>query len=304
MMLEQTYAVLGVPVAVRSENPEVSRIAALAFGGPVAREHQPACRVWVRVVDGPPSESFEVAHEVDRERRLMVRAGASRGWSDARAGSAEIAVTPATLGRPDFFRYNLLESVTLWMVTHRDRCPLHAAALEEGGRALLLTGRSGAGKSTLTYAAFREGLQVLSEDTVYVQTRPVVRVWGLPGFLHLTPESTRFFPELASAVAAQRANGKTKVAVDLHRPGEPPPACADRVGICVIRQGPVMQLERLSPRRAAEEVASHTEGGFGYWPDDLGPAVERIGATGGWTLTVPPDPSAAVPALREMLAAL
>jgi len=303
-MLEMTCPVLGIPVTFRSNQARVLEIAALAFAGGVAVEAGPGCRVDIQVAPPDGDDDETLSHEVSSDRVFTVRIGQSRGRSDPHTWTAEAVVTPGLVERTDYIRYHLVEALTLWLVTHLDRCPLHAAALGQGDRALLLTGRSGSGKSTLTYAAFREGLQVLSEDTVFVQTDPVVRVWGLPGHLHLTPDSTRFFPELASAVAEQRANGKTKVAVSLHRPGSAPPPFADRVGICVIRQGAELRAEPLSPVRAAEEVASHSEGGFGYWRDQLRAAVESIGATGGWMLTVPPEPGEAVQALREMLETL
>jgi hypothetical protein len=303
---EARIAVLGVPVRFRSNRAAVLDLAARTFGGAASDPAETASelRVEIRVEGSDPEPPPPVLHEVSAGRVLTTRIGASRGRVDAMAGAGEVVVTETLLARPDRFRYELLEAVTLWLVTHRDRIPLHAAALVENNRGLLLTGRSGSGKSTLTYAAFRAGMQVLSEDTVYVQTRPEVRVWGLPGFLHLLPESVRFFPELAGLAAEQRVNGKTKLAVSLHRPGEPAPSSVARVGICVVRTGPRLAVESLAPAEAAQVVASHTQGGFGYWPGALEAAVERIGATGGWSLTVPPDPAEAIASLREMLARL
>ena len=53
------------------------------------------------------------------------------------------------------------------------------------GAAIIFAGASGAGKSTLALAASRAGLPLLSDDTIYVQTEPVFRLWSLAGPIHV-----------------------------------------------------------------------------------------------------------------------
>jgi HPr kinase/phosphorylase len=60
---------------------------------------------------------------------------------------------------------------------------LHAAALDVGGRALVLCGASGAGKTTLTLALAARGLRLLTEEVVWIDKAGVVR--GLPRPIHV-----------------------------------------------------------------------------------------------------------------------
>jgi hypothetical protein len=81
-----------------------------------------------------------------------------------------------------------------------------------------------------------------------VQTRPELRVWGLPGHLHLPPDVAARHPELRSTPAVRLANGKTKVAIDAGEMGALPPlpACDDVVVCVLTRAGGEPSLERLS----------------------------------------------------------
>ena len=164
------------------------RLAERLFGGWPADPDATEVRVHVEVNGAALDGSPPVFH-VGAGRVFTVRAEGGHGRAEALTGRAR-ATVPEGLLDGDLFRASFLEAMTLWLTSHQDRCPLHAAALaQDDGSALLLTGASGAGKSTLAYAAFRDGLKVLAEDTIYVQSHPEVHVWGLPGFLHLLPDS-------------------------------------------------------------------------------------------------------------------
>ena len=70
-----------------------------------------------------------------------------------------------------------------------------------------------ASASTLTCAALRDGLGVLAEDMVYLQSQPTVRVWGTPAFVHLTPSARVHFPELQNRETVRLPNCNEKIAV-------------------------------------------------------------------------------------------
>jgi hypothetical protein len=71
--------------------------------------------------------------------------------------------------------------VQLALERSRDLCALHAAAVDRGGRCILLPGESGCGKSTLAAALAGAGMRLLGDDTVVlapdeaggVQARPL-----------------------------------------------------------------------------------------------------------------------------------
>jgi adenylate kinase family enzyme len=64
---------------------------------------------------------------------------------------------------------------------------LHAAAIDVGGRALVLSGPSGAGKTTLTLALAKRGHRVLTEEVVLIQRTGVV--FGLARPIHVPADS-------------------------------------------------------------------------------------------------------------------
>jgi hypothetical protein len=52
--------------------------------------------------------------------------------------------------------------------------------------------------------------------------RPRLRVWGLPGHLHLPASARKHFPELAESLPTLLANGKKKIAVSVRGIGALP----------------------------------------------------------------------------------
>ncbi len=63
---------------------------------------------------------------------------------------------------------------------------LHAAAIDVGGRALVLCGPSGAGKTTLTLALASRGLRILTEEGVWIDRSGTVR--GLARPFHVSDD--------------------------------------------------------------------------------------------------------------------
>ncbi len=79
-------------------------------------------------------------------------------------GGGRVVVDPQVdPGAPDI-RVFLLGSVLSVLCYKRGLLPLHASAVEVGGRALLLAGESGLGKSTLAAALVARGHRLLSDD--------------------------------------------------------------------------------------------------------------------------------------------
>jgi hypothetical protein len=66
---------------------------------------------------------------------------------------------------------------------------LHAAAIDVGGRALVLCGPSGAGKTTLALALTARGHRLLTEEVVWVDHTGLVR--GLPRPIHVPADSSQ-----------------------------------------------------------------------------------------------------------------
>jgi hypothetical protein len=302
----RTLPVMGIPVRFETDARAVMAAVDDAFGAwrgaavDDAWAEAAPVRVRIRLVAGAAE-----GHAPLRQRwagsRMRVRAGESRGVADIARRTAVARVTPGLLRDREGFRAGVLEALTLWMLTALDRQPLHAAALERDGAVLLLAGPSGVGKSTLVYAAVRAGLRVLTEDCAFLQGGPAPRVWGMPGSVHLLPDAVRWFPELAGAAPALRANGKTKIGIDLRAAGAAAPLRGvERVGICLLARGPQPALEMLPPHAVEAGLTGRLEPGFDRFAATLGDPVRRLAARGGWRITLPASPHDAVPLLHRM----
>jgi hypothetical protein len=215
-------------------------------------------------------------------------------------------VTDTLVADRQHFRYGVLEACTLFILTRLDRTPVHAAVVTRGEAALLLAGPSGAGKTTLAYgAATRLGCRVLTEDVVYVQLRPL-RIWGLPGFLHLPAGAGTHFPELAAEPPSLMANGKEKIAVALASIGAlPVRPSASRAGICVLERGAgPASLEPVAPDWIAAALTAALEPGFDLFASDIDECSRALAARGGWRLRTSGRPDDALPLVDEALSLL
>ena len=307
-----TLPVLGIPTRFESNSAEVIEIAEEAFGAWRTLEAEPEwieprgvrVRVTVRRRGAGP-EAGPPRYRTPRPDLLLAATGESRGRVDARAREAGMLVTDALVADPDRFVAWMLEALTLALLSRLDRQPLHAAAVVRGGTTLLLAGPSGVGKSSLTYAAMRSGLRVLTEDTAFLQLAPF-RVWGMPGSVHLSAASARFFPELHGVAPVLRANGKRKVAVELRETwARPARQVATRAGICLLQRGDGRPgLRRVAGAEVVRALTTCIEPGFDFFADSIGERVHRAAAGGAWALALPDHPADAVPLLHEMLDAV
>jgi hypothetical protein len=300
-----TFRVLGLPLRVESSSPRVIAAAHDAFGdAEEAGAAGPVARIRINVRPGGADDAGPVSHGSPRRQLLILSSPGCRGYADNLLGEAVAEVGEGLLDDAEHFRCGVLEALALFMLARRDRDPLHAGAVVRDGTALLLAGRSGVGKSTLVYAAARAGLQVLSEDAVYLQLDPF-RVWGAQRYLHLTPGSERFFPELEGVRPRLLANGKTKLALDL-RVHAPAAGCASagRAGVCLLARGPAPGIERLGAEEVVDALTAAPEPGFDVYAQTVGARVRLAARRGAWRMTLPPDPADAVPMLHRMLDAV
>jgi hypothetical protein len=140
-------------------------------------------------------------------------------------GSALVVISRDMLRHPYHLRYELIEFAVYVLAARALRLvPLHAAAVGQRGRGLLLMGDSGAGKSTIALHCLLQGLEILSEDAVFVA--PDARsVSGIANFLHLQRGGLRFLRghgaarRIRHSPIIRRRSGAEKYEVDLRRSG-------------------------------------------------------------------------------------
>jgi hypothetical protein len=248
-------------------------------GTPIALE--------LKASDAPNAEPIEIA--VDGPRLRLT--GGVEGWADARSLTASCKIPRALAGQPARLTGEVIDTLVLFLLCRSGRVPLHAAGVMCGETAVLLAGPSGAGKSTLSLAATAKGLRILSDDTVYIQMLPRLRIWGLPRPVHVFPADAPGF------IGATRLRaGKLKVAAPV--PAWPGPPVADHAAVVLLERGDRIGLERVEPAAAAAAL-SRLEPGFDLLGRESAEAIAAVTAPGAWRLTLTRDPKAAIEALVD-----
>jgi hypothetical protein len=137
--------------------------------------------------------------------------------------SALVAVSRQMLRFPYHTRYEFIEFAVFSLASRsQGLVSLHAACVGRDGRGILLMGSSGSGKSTVTLLSVLEGLDILSEDSVFVAPETMLAT-GITNFLHLRSESLRWVtgPGRAEAIrkspTIKRRSGVRKFEIDLRR---------------------------------------------------------------------------------------
>lgn len=217
------YNVLGVPLDFATNDPDLAVLAEESFGGWGAPDPNAGLEpVRLRILLQNVAEISPVAPHENRVLRvrdgsLSLAVGQSRCYAEREGGFANALLTPALLADRALTQMWFFDCLAIYLACRYRRATLHAAGLAHRGRGVLLTGSNGVGKSTLAYACLRAGFQFLADDVVFAveQTDPV-RVWGNPWYLHLLPDTARFFPELAEAERALQLNGETKLRIHVN----------------------------------------------------------------------------------------
>ncbi|MCH7564033.1 MAG: hypothetical protein IH968_09430 [Gemmatimonadetes bacterium] len=311
-----TLPVLGIPVTFASNAEAVLEITESAFGAWRVLDGSP-------MVDGAPANVNVVVHDepegarvigghpklqyrMPGDDRTIVMSGGSVGVCDAQRRQVIAYVTPTLVADVEHFRYGFLEALTLAMLSQFDRQPLHAAAIVKGESVLLLAGASGVGKSSLCYEAARAGLQVLSDDVVNIQLVPGLRVWGMPGYLHLPVSARELFPELERHAPTLLANGKEKIALSLSDLGAAAPfPVIENAGLCVLeRTNGEPSLTPLTAQQLEVELTSQREHGFDIYAETIREGIHQLARDGGWRLQPGHGVGHALPLLEEVFSAL
>jgi hypothetical protein len=135
--------------------------------------------------------------------------------------AALVVVSPAMLRFPYHTRYELIEFAVFTLAARtQGLVSLHAACVGQNGRGILLMGPSGSGKSTVTMQWLLQGLDFLSEDSVFVAPHTLVAT-GVSNFLHVRSDSLRWVERSRDAApirkspVIRRRTGVKKFEVDL-----------------------------------------------------------------------------------------
>lgn len=303
--------VLGIDTRFETNSRYVLGVVEEAFGSWRRLDRPPVAgaaeRVTIRIIVSEGSENG-TGHAPIRTlspdaTRLIVHSPGSLGISDPALRDSVAYVTTELAADRAHFRTAMLEAITYAQLAHFDRHPIHAAAVARRGRAVLLAGSSGAGKSTLAYLAHRAGIDVLSDDHVWVQRSPGVRVWGGSRRVRLTADTSLHFPEVERTGMLFNADGKQKLVVELGDESDGrTPLVADSAVVCILEPGRASpSLERVDADAITTALMDGPAPGFDRFPDRHRAVVHAVARDGGWRLRLSSDPRAALPLLLRIL---
>jgi hypothetical protein len=292
--------VLGIRTRFETDDAEVARCIEEAFGvwrtlgdrSVTNVTGSPPLLVRVDVVPGDEGRLPLGGHAVVRytcpdETRVVVETAASIAVSDPLRREAVARVTKGLVVDRMHFRTEILEAVTLALLSHFDRHPVHAAAVAVRGRAVLLAAPSGTGKSTLAYACHAAGMDLLGDDHVRVQLEPEVRLWGWPARVRLALDDHA--KEKSIVETRERMSAARLVAHD--------------VTVCLLeRDGGPASLTPIDAPTLARALDAQLAPGFDRFPARWPAVRDALAARAGWRLNLSSDPREGVALVRGMLA--
>jgi hypothetical protein len=175
--------------------------------------------------------------------------------------AALVALAPRMLRFPYHTRYEVIEFAVFTLAARvQGLVSMHGACVGQGERGVLLMGPSGAGKSTVTLQSVLEGLDFLTEDSVFVNPDTLLAT-GVPNFLHVRADSLRWLTRkdaarIRGSEVIQRRSGVRKYELDLRGSGYP---LADRAlkacAIVFLSARRAVGRSLLMPLRAPEGLA-------------------------------------------------
>ena len=225
---------LGARVRFDSNSEDLLRLVDLAYAGlPRHKLARVEPRLRVRLVLTSPERKH--AGVEPAPLRMTSGAGLLAGAADSSSfvvvspheQGALVVVAPRMLRFPYHTRYELIEFAVFTLAARaQGLVSMHGACVGRAGRGVLLLGPSGAGKSTVTLQCLVEGLEILSEDSVFV-TPDTLLATGVSNFLHVRADSLRWIAQRHSVAKIrkspiiQRRTGVRKYEVDLRAGGYP-----------------------------------------------------------------------------------
>jgi energy-coupling factor transporter ATP-binding protein EcfA2 len=157
-------------------------------------------------------------------------------------------------------RYELLEFAVITLAVRAlGLVPLHAACVSIRGRGVLLVGASGSGKSTLALNAAAAGLELVSEDSLFVEPHGL-HAGSLPNYLYVRSDTPRrLLPaglarHLARARFIRRRSGVRKRELDLRRAGLAVAGRAPRIVAMILLTARPARAGRLLIRQSASRA--------------------------------------------------
>lgn len=313
---KKSLQILGARFEFATGSQELMRLVESAYAGlPRHRIVSPAPQLHVRIIatsgkasgrnaQPPPLEMYSAAGIL----------GGAAGPSDFVAlfpeqGAAVIGISPAQLCFPYHTRYELIEFAVFTLAARAQKLvPLHGACVSQRGRGVLLVGDSGAGKTTAALHCLLEGLDFVSEDSVFVAPETLLAT-GVANFLHVRSDSLTWLEGLpaartiCAAPIIERRSGVRKFEVDLRHGGFRLARSAPRLDAVVFLSGEPAGKRPLLTPLSSRGIGRRLAGlqpyarGRPEWPE----FAANISGLRAFELRRGSHPREAVAAVREVL---
>jgi hypothetical protein len=278
---------LGARFRFESNSRRLLRLVDAAFAGlPRHRLSHPIPRLTVKLVQGGGPRAQRGRGLEPPPLSMLSGAGLLAGATDLsdfvvlspRERSALVVLSAGMMRSPYHARYELIEFAVFTLAARAQQLvSLHAACLGRSGRGLLLMGPSGAGKSTLALLSLLQGLDFVSEDSVFVAADTLLAT-GVANFLHVQPDSlrwierTRDMAAIRASPVIRRRSGVRKFEVDLRQGAYRLAAAPLKIGATVFLSaqkagnGPLLRPLAKSSIRARLAEAQAYAANQAQWP--------------------------------------
>jgi hypothetical protein len=215
LTLNGMFYPFGFPIEVRTNLPDVLKLAAKLWGRFTKLFDTEPIRVDVHVTEGgstecPPAPVYQFMMPL-----FMAVADANNfSIADLEQNWTKISVTREAMRHKLYFQSLFLEPAAGPHLSVRHITPIHAGCVALDGCGVLLCGDSGAGKSTLSYACARAGWTYISDDASFLLNFETDRtVMGDCHKVRFRPPAVELFPELRGQEITPRLVGKPSIEV-------------------------------------------------------------------------------------------
>ncbi|HEY4125733.1 MAG TPA: hypothetical protein VGM36_14030, partial [Rhizomicrobium sp.] len=289
----QSFTMFGVRVVLESEDREALKVVLTQYANwnaPELFDGSTSIYIVLRVYKVNENILADTSHV--QGESLAITSGGVSASADGVTGRGCCAYPDGAIKGAAFAE--MVNTIVLFLLAHRGRIPVHASAVMLGDIAVILAGKSGAGKSSLALAANRIGLPVLSDDTVFVQTSPGLRVWALTEAIHVFEKDAP--ADVAGGMRFRSGRWKRALAV-----GEPR-HMAERSVLCVLEKGSTASLEPMDRDTAVKALTEAPEPGYEFYGDRSAIAIRALAEGGCWRLSLSNDPAEAMECLCQVFA--
>jgi len=285
-IVSSSYPVLGIPVFFKTNRREIAREIDRHFSywnrlpGEL-RSSGNNHRVSIIIHPEDRHDNLDQAFTYRLHDGLLLGSGPGVLMSADRNNRCSTGfVSPKYAASQIHFKKNVLECLTLFIITGENRIPIHASGVFHQGKVILFAGRSGSGKTSLAYGFYRKGAVLLSDESVYGTVSGPEQIWSMPTGFNLCPDASQLFPELQILKPERQANGKMKIRVELGSDEQKNRTRCVHSGEIILlmisrSDGPQSSIQPLEVDQAKVELAADPETGYDLSPKYL-EAIEKL----------------------------